>query len=155
MVRSSPRSIPVSSQSAWRLLVLAGGDLLMLLLFVVVGRISHGMTSDWLVNVARIATPFVVGWALAALVVGAYRPHLWPTPGAFLARSALAWLLADGLAFVLRHFVMQDRITLPFALTSIAFTGLFLFVWRLLFVIWRTLAQRHSSRDGKTESITV
>jgi len=44
---------------------------------------------------------------------------------------------------------------LPFALTSIAFTGLFLLVWRLLFVIWRTMAQRHSVQNGKTESITV
>lgn len=117
----------------------------MLLLFVVIGRISHGMTSDWLVNLLRIATPFVMGWAIAALITGAYRPQDWGQPKAFVARSIAAWLLADGLAFLLRHFVMNDRVTMPFALTSIAFTGLFLLVWRIVFLIWHT--QRQLSSD--------
>ncbi len=70
----SPQSVAGTSSNS-KLLVLVVGDLLMLLIFVVIGRISHGMTSDWLVNVLRIATPFVVGWAIAALITGAYRPH--------------------------------------------------------------------------------
>lgn len=149
-MKSSPQSIESSSRSAWQLPVLVVGDLLMLLLFVVLGRVSHGMTSDWLVNVLRIATPFVVGWAAAALISGAYLPQLWHKPADFLTRSAAAWLLADGLAFALRRFVMQDRITLPFALTSVAFTGLFLLAWRIAFLIWHTQQQRHlQSRDSE------
>lgn len=131
----SPRNTSLPEPFPKLLALLAFGDLLMLLLFVVIGRISHGMTSDWLVNVLRIATPFVVGWGVAAWVVGAYRPGLWREPARFLARSAAAWLAANGLAFLLRFFVMQDRITLPFALTSVAFTGLFLLAWRVLFLI--------------------
>ena len=115
----------------------------MLLLFVVLGRISHGMTSDWLINLLRIATPFVVGWAIAALITGAYRSQLWHKPTDFLTRSSGAWLLGNGLAFLLRYFVMQDRITLPFALTSIAFTGLFLLAWRIAFLVWQTQRERH------------
>ena len=127
----------------------------MLLLFVVLGRISHGMTSDWLINLLRIATPFVVGWAIAALITGAYRSQLWHRPTDFLARSAAAWLLGNGLAFLLRYFVMQDRITLPFALTSVAFTGLFLLAWRIAFLVWQTQRQRHlllraSAQMGQT-----
>lgn len=118
----------------------------MLLLFVVIGRISHGMTADWLPNVLRIATPFVLGWALAALLLGAYRPGLWRNPHQFLLRSAAAWLLANGLAFLLRAAVMGDRVTLPFALTSIAFTGLFLLVWRLLFMIGTGLVARRADQ---------
>jgi len=118
--------------------VLAAGDLAMLLIFVVIGRISHGMTNDWLINLLRIATPFVLGWAAAALISGAYRANLWQQPTQFLVRSAAAWLLADGLAFLLRHFVMGDRVTMPFALTSIAFTGLFLLAWRIAFMVWQT-----------------
>lgn len=135
----SPQSAAGTAGNS-KLSVLVIGDLLMLLIFVVIGRISHGMTSDWLVNVLRIAAPFVVGWGIAALIVGAYRPQDWNLPKAFMARSVAAWLLADGLAFLLRHFVMQDRITLPFALTSIAFTGLFLLAWRIAFLTlhrWR------------------
>lgn len=136
-VRSSPHATTLPDPFLKILALLAVGDLLTLLLFVVIGRISHGMTSDWLVNVLRIATPFVVGWGVAAWLVGAYRPGLWREPAPFLARSAAAWLLANGLAFLLRYFVMQDRITLPFALTSVAFTGLFLLAWRVIFLIWQ------------------
>lgn len=142
MVSSSPRSVAGTASSSRLISILAIGDLLMLLIFVIIGRISHGMTSDWLVNLLRIATPFVLGWAIAALLLGAYRPRLWRRPTDFLVRSAAAWLLGDGLAFLLRHFLMQDRITLPFALTSIAFTGLFLLAWRIAFLVWQTQAER-------------
>ena len=142
MVPSSPSSVAGTTSTRRQISILASGDLLMLLLFVVLGRISHGMTSDWLVNLLRIATPFAAGWAIAALVAGAYDPFLWRRPTQFLVRSAAAWLLGNGLAFLLRHFVMQDRITLPFALTSIAFIGLFLLTWRIAFLVWQTQADR-------------
>ena len=135
----SPQSAAGTASNS-KLSILVIGDLLMLLLFVVSGRISHGMTSDWLVNVLRIATPFVVGWAIAALLLGLYRPHLWKTPTAYLARSAAGIVTANGLAFLLRSLLFHDRVTLPFALTSLAFTTLFVLVWRLLFLVlhrWR------------------
>lgn len=121
----------------------------MLLFFVVIGRLSHGMTTDWLVNLARIATPFVLGWLAAAFLLGAYRPYLWRTPGPFLVRSVAAWLLGNGFAFLLRHYLMGDRVTMPFALTSIAFTGLFLLAWRLIFLVWPSRAARGSAPDPK------
>ncbi len=142
MVSSSPQSATETPSSARKISALASGDLLMLLTFVIIGRISHGMTSDWLVNVLRIATPFVLGWVIAALLFSAYRPWLWRRPTDFLVRSAAAWFLGNGLAFLLRYFVMQDRITLPFALTSIAFTGLFLLAWRIAFLVWQTQTER-------------
>lgn len=114
----------------------------MLLIFVVIGRLSHGLTQDWIVNVLRIATPFVLGWGVAALITGAYQANLWQQPNQFLLRSAAAWLLADGLAFFLRHFLMGDRVTMPFALTSIAFTGLFLLAWRIAFMIWQSRSEK-------------
>ncbi|RLT37912.1 MAG: DUF3054 domain-containing protein [Chloroflexi bacterium] len=142
-MNSSLPNTSAARRSFGQLSLLAGGDLLMLLFFVVLGRISHGMTSDWLVNLLRIATPFVAGWAIAGLITGAYRSQLWHKPTDFLIRSAAAWLLGNGLAFLLRYFVVQDRITLPFALTSIAFTGLFLLAWRTAFLVWQTQRQRH------------
>lgn len=145
-MRSSPRDTSLPDSFPKTVALLGIGDLLMLLLFVVIGRISHGMTSDWLVNVLRIATPFVLGWGVAAWAAGAYRPGLWLEPAHFLARSAAAWLPANGLAFLLRYFVMQDRVTLPFALTSVGFTGLFLLAWRLLFLLGQQM--RHPRRIG-------
>jgi len=137
-VKSSSSTFSNENRAFRQLPLLAAGDLLMLLLFVVIGRMSHGMTSDWLVNLLRIATPFVLGWAIAAIATGAYRPRSWQKPTEFMVRSVGAWLLGVGLAFLLRHFLMQDRITLPFALTSVAFTGLFLLVWRVGFLVWLT-----------------
>ena len=126
-----------SSLSIWQLPALVIGDLLMLLLFVALGRISHGMTSDWLINLLRIATPFVVGWAIAALLFGLYRSHLWDMSGVFLCRSALGIVTANGFAFLLRRVLFQDRVTIPFALTSLVFTALFVLAWRLVFLALR------------------
>ncbi len=140
-MKSASRQFSVANLFSRQTVILALGDLAVLLLFVVIGRMSHGMTSDWLVNVVRIATPFVAGWAIAAFVIGAYRPNLWQRPADFLRRSAAAWLLGVGLGFLLRYFVMHDRITLPFALTSVAFTGLFLLSWRSAYLVWQM--QRH------------
>jgi hypothetical protein len=42
---------------------------------------------------------------------------------------------------------MNDRITMPFALTSIAFTGLFLLVWRIGFLSWHILRKIQRSSD--------
>jgi biotin transporter BioY len=146
------RTIEPSNRTFWQMPLLIVGDLLMLLLFVVIGRISHGMTSDWLINIARIATPFVLGWVIAALIVGAYRPNLWRRPSDYLTRSAAAWLMGVGIAFLLRHFLMQDRITVPFALTSIAFTGLFLLGWRLIFLLGDSFSQRHAADQSIVQS---
>ncbi|MCB0115959.1 MAG: DUF3054 domain-containing protein, partial [Caldilineaceae bacterium] len=110
------------------------GDVLALLIFVIIGRLSHGFTSDWLINVARIATPFLIGWFVVAFVVGAYRADLLTSPASMMARAAAAWIVGDLLAFAIRSFVFQNNVTLPFALTSVAFTGLFLLGWRAVYL---------------------
>lgn len=122
--------------------VLVIGDVLALLIFVIIGRLSHGFTNDWLINVARIATPFLIGWFAVALLIGAYRADLLRAPTALLWRSAVAWIVGDLLAFALRAFLFQNNVTLPFALTSVAFTGLFLLGWRAVYLWWhnRSLA---------------
>ncbi|MBI3958542.1 MAG: DUF3054 domain-containing protein [Chloroflexi bacterium] len=152
-MKSSPHNTSTSKLSFWQLPALAVGDLLMLLLFVVIGRISHGMTSDWLVNVLRIATPFVAGWFITAFLLGLYRPHLREMPGAFLARSAAGVVVANGLAFLLRSAFFQNRVTIPFALTSLAFTALFLLAWRLLFLVLRRLLSG-AALDDTANSLT-
>lgn len=112
------------------------GDVLAFLFFVILGRISHGFTSDWLINVARIATPFLIGWFVVALGVGAYRRDRLRHPAAFLGWSALAVLAGDGVAFLLRSLLFQNNVTLPFALTTLAFTMLFVLGWRGIYAWW-------------------
>lgn len=116
-------------------LTLLVGDLLAFLVFVMVGRLSHGLTSDWLINVARIATPFLLGWAVAALMLGVYRPRLLRTPTRFLLLSAAAVVLGDLIGFGLRAWLFQNSVPLTFALTSVAFTLLFVAGWRGIYVV--------------------
>lgn len=127
-----------SSQSGFSIysVTLIAGDVLALLLFVVVGRLSHDMTSDWLANVARIATPFLLGWFLVAVLVGAYRLQLVSDPGQFLLRTIVSWLVGTGLALVFRVLLFGDTVTWAFALVALAFTGLFLISWRGIFLWW-------------------
>ncbi len=84
-------------------LTLAIGDGVALLVFVILGRISHGFTNDWLINVARIVTPFWIGWFALALLLGVYRADLLPKPASLMARSALAWVGGNLVAFALPH----------------------------------------------------
>jgi hypothetical protein len=124
-----------SSDERSTILTLVLGDLLAFVIFVSVGRLSHGLTSDWLINVARIATPFLLGWAVAALLLGVYRPRLLRTPTRFLLLSAAAVVLGDLIGFGLRAWLFQNSVPLTFALTSVAFTLLFVAGWRGVFVV--------------------
>ncbi|MEZ4633482.1 MAG: DUF3054 family protein [Caldilineaceae bacterium] len=50
------------------------GDVLALLIFVIIGRLSHGFTSDWLDQCGKVSPrPSWIGWFVVAFVVGAYR----------------------------------------------------------------------------------
>ena len=117
--------------------VLAFGDLLAFMTFVVLGRMSHSAAglADWLLNAPRIAAPFLAGWAVAATVLGAYPRGLQMSPRRFLLNSLLALLVGDLIAFVVRATIFSDRVTLPFALTSLAFTTMFVVGWRLLYIV--------------------
>ena len=115
--------------------VLAAGDLLALLAFVILGRIVHAGSGpvDWLVNMPRIAAPFLLGWVVAAPVFGAYRRASAISTGRFLLNSALTLMAADLIAFAVRGYVIADAVTLPFVLTAVAMTALFVIGWRLLY----------------------
>lgn len=147
----SQRHIALSQKSSggWRLL-LAAGDVTAFLLFVVLGRVSHGLTNDWILNIARIATPFLLGWFVFALPLAAYRLPAQSESTRFLARSLLALLAGNLLAFAIRWFLFQDNVTVPFALTTLAFTGLFVLGWRLVY-LWLSRLSGSADSAGDRE----
>eukprot|EP01018_Ginkgo_biloba_P040058 Gb_33433 [translate_table: standard] len=54
-----------------RVAVLVGGDVLALLIFAAIGRLSHGMpVLDW--ETFHTADPFIAGWLLGAYFLGGY-----------------------------------------------------------------------------------
>jgi hypothetical protein len=119
--------------------LLVAGDTLAFLLFAAIGRLSHGQASglDTLLHVAGTATPFAAGWFAVAPFLGAFRPALVARPGPFLARTALAWLVAWPLGLLLRAIVLQRAIPLSFALVTFASVLVILAGWRALFALAR------------------
>jgi hypothetical protein len=117
--------------------LLAAGDLLALLAFVLVGQAEHQTVSATnpllgaLPNLVSLAIP----WLLLAVLLGAYpRGAERPTLPGFLGRSALAWVIAAPLGLVIRMvYLGRGDIPVPFLLVTIAAGGLFLLGWRLIY----------------------
>ena len=111
--------------------LLAGGDVLAILTFPILGRGSHGLDESLLALVARVGAPFVIGWAVAALATGAYGTALLRSRRAYVLRSAAAWLLGVVvLGLLLRNTVFGESFKLPFALITSLVTGACLLGWR-------------------------
>ncbi len=117
------------AQSSVRLLAL--GDALALVAFLVVGFANHDRTSDLFTEGARIGLPFVIGWFASAIVLGAYA--LRRGRRAFLLRSALAWAVGIAIALLLRNTLFGSQFSLVFAIISYVFTGIFLLGWRAVY----------------------
>ena len=114
---------------------LAIGDGLVLAAFVLVGGIfGH----DWglmtyLGRLAGSATPFLLGWYLAALIGGLYTPEATASVRNALLWSVPAWLVAVFVAQALRSTeFFPGNAPLSFILVSLLFGGLFVLGWRVL-----------------------
>ncbi|MBA2363007.1 MAG: DUF3054 domain-containing protein [Chloroflexia bacterium] len=108
--------------------LLALGDVLALMAFLVVGLANHDRTSDLLTEGARIGVPFVIGWFAAAIALDAFAPQQGRR--ALMLRSTLAWAVGIAIALVLRNTVFGSQFSLVFAVIAYVFTGLFLLGWR-------------------------
>ncbi|MFZ2487453.1 MAG: DUF3054 domain-containing protein [Anaerolineae bacterium] len=111
------------------------GDLLILLVFVLIGQADHQTLnrSNPLVGALPNFLPLASAWLVMALVLRAY-PRAALSLRAFLARSALAWLLAAPLGLFLRMLLLQrGGVPLPFLLVTLSIGGLMLLGWRVLY----------------------
>lgn len=118
-----------------RTLILAAGDLITLLLFVVIGQADHDTLnqSNPILGALPNLLPLAAPWLVVAFLLQAY-PRKPMSLAQFMARSALAWLIAAPLGLWLRA-ILQDRavIPLPFVLVTLGIAGLMLLSWRLAF----------------------
>jgi hypothetical protein len=117
--------------------VLAAGDLVALLAFVLVGQADHNTidTANPLLGALPNVVPLAGTWLVVAALLRAFpRGSQPPKLPAFLGRSALAWVIAAPIGLALR-MLWLDRggIPLPFLLVTLAAGGLFLLGWRLVF----------------------
>ncbi len=126
------------SQRLWTIIV---GDVLVFLIFAVIGRDSHGK-SDGLTAIGQIiwtTLPFALSWLLVAPFLGAFRRELMTHPRKMALTTLGAWLAAWPLGVIL-HFVFEWHVislisTLTFALVTLITNAIFLLIWRIPFAI--------------------
>ena len=96
-------------------------DVCCVLVFVIIGRASHG---EGLAGIASTAWPFLAGLAGGWLAVRA-----WRRPAVLAPSGMGAWLGAAGLGMALRVAAGQGT-AVAFVLVALAFLGVFLLGWR-------------------------
>jgi hypothetical protein len=110
------------------MIVLAAGDVVALVVFTVIGLINHedGVTVG---GVAQVVLPIVAVGAIATWVFGTYR-----RPG--IATLLPAWLVSVPAGLLIRKALFDTPETWAktgiFLCVALAFTLLFLVVWRIL-----------------------
>jgi hypothetical protein len=112
--------------------LLIAGDVGALLLWVMVGLATHEMYSNLLFNVARVATPFLIGWFAVAPFTGAYDLS-GASRAPFLRRSALTWLAGTCLGLFLRATLFHNGFVPIFAAVTLVVTALLVLGWRTAF----------------------
>ncbi|XP_018810429.2 uncharacterized protein LOC108983295 [Juglans regia] len=127
---------PTSSSSSrldkWgRVALLAGGDVLALLLFAAIGRFSHGF-SVFDAETLRTADPFIAGWFLSAYFLGGYaedgRGMNGLSKGVFAA--AKSWGLGIPLGIIIRAATSGRFPPYNFIAVTMGSTAVLLIGWR-------------------------
>jgi hypothetical protein len=116
------------------MVVLALGDVLAVVTFVVVGEITHGI--EPLAQPGRVAgtlAPFLIGLAVVTLAGGLYTRDAIRSPGRAVSLIVPAWIGAVVVAQALRwtSFFPGDA-ALTFAIVSILVGGVLLLLWRAI-----------------------
>lgn len=122
---------PWHARGSARAAVLAVGDVLLILAFVVAGEVRHGV--DPLARpgvVVDTAIPFLLAWFVAAVLAGLYRPG-W-SARTTAVRTAAAWTAAALVALGLRATpLFHGDFAFAFLLVSIGVGQVLLVPWRV------------------------
>jgi hypothetical protein len=119
-----PASAPAIDHSRWVLLS-AVLDVVLVVLFTVIGRVSHGEGLGF-AGVAQTAWPFLVGTLLAWLVFSA-----WRRPLALVRTGLPVWLLTVIVGMVLR-VVSGQGVAVSFVIVATIVLAVFLLGWRAI-----------------------
>lgn len=125
----------------------AAVDVVLIVLFAVIGRSSHGEAASAL-GLWTTAYPFLAGWAIGYVSSGAWaRPlRYWPT-------AVVLWVLTVFIGLAIRVATGQgdvdgNPLPISFVIVTTVVLGAFLFGWRALArLVDRALARRGAGPD--------
>jgi hypothetical protein len=113
-------------------LPLAVGDLLAILGVLTIGMLQHGTLIPG--RAAGVYAPFLIGWGLAALLIGAYSAGAAESAKAAIPLGIRSWVLAALVGFGLRATsVFPGNLEVAFVLVILLLTGVVLGGFRWLF----------------------
>ncbi|KAL5777548.1 hypothetical protein ACOSP7_010474 [Xanthoceras sorbifolium] len=133
-----------------RVSLLAGGDVLALVLFSAIGRFNHGF-SVFDIETLRTADPFIAGWFLSAYFLGGYAEDGRGMSGLSKAvvAAAKSWALGIPLGLVIRAVTSGHIPQYTFVLVTMGSTAVLLIGWRaLLFSFLRSDKKNDVYRRG-------
>lgn len=113
--------------------LLAGGDLLCLLVFSAIGRLSHGLpVLD--AETFKTADPFIAGWLLSSYLLGGFGDDAKGSNGVGNAVTVVAksWVVGIPLGIAIRSVASGHLPQTPFILVAMGSTGVLLTAWRAL-----------------------
>ncbi len=109
------------------LVILAGGDLLVILSFVWIGRSSHALSLTDVLGGLWVALPFIISWFLVTPWFGLFSGQVCRVWRKVTPRLLIAWAIAGPLGLILRALFLgrpiPGGILLPFALIAIVYTA--------------------------------
>lgn len=111
--------------------ILAVGDVLAILAFVVAGMLQHGGDPANVVGLLDVALPFFIGWLPASFFMGLYAPAVLRNWRETAGRTLVAWIVADLVGQGLRATsLFGGGFDVAFLVVSLVVGGLLLVVWR-------------------------
>lgn len=116
---------------------MAIGDVLVLAVLFAMGTVRHNgvsvLTDRPLYVLATIA-PFLIGWTIASLPLGAYSIGAAESSTAAIYLAVRAWLVADVIALGIRATpFVHGGVALSFVIVTVLFGSVGLAVWRAVY----------------------
>lgn len=115
---------------------LAVGDVLVLIAFLTAGTLSHSTTQFLMENplyLAEVYAPFLIGWAVAAPLVGAYSAGAVEAAKSSVPLVVRSWIPAAVIGLVLRTFVFTGGVAPVFVAITLVGGMVVLGGWRALY----------------------
>jgi hypothetical protein len=135
-------------------IILLFGDLVALILFVYIGQRDHELLNHENPFLGILATTieFALPWLIAAILLNAYPRTNRMSVRTVLGNAMVSWLVAAPLGLLLRAYIL-NRAIIPtsFFAATLFFGGLFIFIWRLVYIVIYRISQNTLTQSSKEQ----